>query len=68
MLIELKIFKCSIADFLPSPNVEVDTIDQYLELHPKLKARNEKMIRDAEEKGRKKREEKEKKGKAGRKK
>ena len=60
-----KIFKCSIADFLPSPNVEVDTIDQYLELHPKL---NEKMIRDAEEKGRKKREEKEKKGKAGRKK
>ena len=35
-----KIFKCSIADFLPSPNVEVDTIDQYLELHPKLKARN----------------------------
>ena len=58
----------NIADFLPSPNVEVDTIDQYLELHPKLKARNEKMIRDAEEKGRKKREEKEKKGKAGRKK
>lgn len=27
--------------FCPSPNVEVDTIDQYLELHPKLKARNE---------------------------
>ena len=48
--------------------MEVDTIDQYLELHPKLKARNETMIRDAEEKGRKKREEKEKKGKAGRKK
>ena len=63
-----KIFKCSIADFLPSPNVEVDTIDQYLELHPKLKARNQKMNRHAEEKGRKKREEKEKKGKAGRKK
>ena len=63
-----KIFKCSIADFLPSPNGEVDTVDQYVELHPKLKARNEKMIRDAEEKGRKKREEKEKKGKAGRKK
>ena len=47
-----KIFNCSIADFLPSPNVEIDTINQYLELHPKLKARNEKMIKDAEEKGR----------------
>ena len=62
-----KIFNCSIADFLPSPNVEIDTINQYLELHPKLKARNEKMIKDAEEKGRKKREEKEKKGKVRRK-
>lgn len=54
-------------DFPPSPNVEIDTINQYLELHPKLKARNEKMIKDAEEKGRKKREEKEKKGKVRRK-
>ena len=62
-----KIFNCSIADFLPSPNVEIDTINQYLELHPKLNARNEKMIKDAEEKGRKKREEKEKKGKVRRK-
>lgn len=53
-----KIFKCTIADFLPSPNVEVDTIDQYLELHPKLKIRNEKMIRIAEEKGREAREKK----------
>ena len=53
-----KIFGCSIADFMPSPNVEVDTIDQYLELHPKLKVRNEKMIRGAEEKGREAREKK----------
>ena len=49
-----KIFKCSIADFMPSPYVEVDTIEEYMDLHPKVRIRNEKMIKDAEEKGRKK--------------
>ena len=62
-----KIFKCSIADFMPSPYVETDTIEEYMDLHPKVRIRNEKMIKDAEEKGRKKREEKEKKGKVRRK-
>ena len=62
-----KIFKCSIADFMPSPYVETDTIAEYMDLHPKVRIRNEKMIKDAEEKGRKKREEKEKKGKVRRK-
>ena len=55
-------------DFMPSPYVKADTIEEYMDLHPKVRIRNEKMIKDAEEKGRKKREEKEKKGKAGRKK
>ena len=63
-----KIFKCSIADFMPSPYVETDTIEEYMDLHPKIRIRNEKMIKDAEEKGREKREAKEKKGKAKRKK
>ena len=61
-----KIFKCSIADFMPSPYVEADTIEEYMDLHPKVRIRNEKMKKDAEEKGCEKREEK--KGKAGRKK
>ena len=55
-----KIFKCSIADFLPSPYVETDTIEEYMDLHPQVRIRNEKMIKEAEEKGRKKREKKEK--------
>ena len=63
-----KIFKCSIADFMPSPYVETDTIEEYMDLHPKVRIRNEKMIKDAEEKGREKREAKEKTGKAKRKK
>lgn len=55
-----KIFKCSIADFMPFPNVETDTIEEYIKLHPQVRIRNEKMIKEAEEKGRKKREKKEK--------
>ena len=63
-----KIFKCSIADFLPSPYVETDTIESIFGFASEIKKlRNEKMIKDAEEKGRKKREEKEKKGKVRRK-
>ena len=55
-----KIFKCSIADFMPSPYVKADTIEEYMDLHPQVRIRNEKMIKEAEEKGRKKREKKEK--------
>jgi len=51
---------------MPSPYVEADTIEKYMDLHPKVRIRNEKMIKDAEEKGWKKREKK--KGKAERKK
>ena len=40
--------------------VEVDTIEEYMDLHPQVRIRNEKMIKEAEEKGRKKREKKEK--------
>lgn len=58
-----KIFNCSIADFMPIPFVKRDTIDEYLEIHPKQKAKNEKMLKDYEEKGRVKREAKNKTGK-----
>ena len=54
------IFNCTIADFMPTPYVKQDTIEEYLEIHPKQKARNEKMMKDYEEKGRVKREAKEK--------
>ena len=55
-----KVLGCSVADFMPAPFVKQDTIEEYLEIHPKQKARNEKMIKDYEEKGRKEREAKEK--------
>lgn len=53
-----KIFECSIADFMPSPNVKTDTIEEYMDIHPKVRARYENMMKKAEEKGRKKRAEK----------
>ena len=59
-----KIFKCTIANFIPSPYVETDTIEEYMELHPKIKAKYEVMAKKYEEEERKKLEEKEKKKKA----
>ena len=55
-----KILGCSVADFMPTPFVKQDTIEEYLEIHPKQKARNEKMVKEYEEQGRLKREAKEK--------
>lgn len=55
-----KVLGCSVADFMPAPFVKQDTIEEYLEIHPKQKARNEKMMKDYEERGRVKREAKEK--------
>lgn len=55
-----KVLGCSVADFMPTPFVKQDTIEEYLEIHPKQKARNEKMVKEYEEKGRIKREAKEK--------
>ena len=63
-----KIFKCSIADFMPSPYVETDTIEEYMDLHPKVRIMPAPMLTTDEEQGREKREAKEKKGKAKRKK
>ncbi|WP_292268804.1 XRE family transcriptional regulator [Butyricimonas sp.] len=51
-----KILKCSVADFMPTPHVKQNTIEEFLRLHPKQKAKNEKMSQDNEEKGRVKRE------------
>ena len=47
--------------FFPATNLATDCIEDYLNKHPKVKARYEQMMRDAEEKGRLKREEKAKK-------
>ncbi|WP_455510827.1 helix-turn-helix domain-containing protein [Butyricimonas paravirosa] len=58
-----KIFKCTIADFIPSPYIKTDTIEEYMELHPKIKAKYEIMAKNYEEKERKKIEEKERKKK-----
>ena len=58
-----KIFDCSVADFMPSPYVATDTIEEYMELHPKIKAKYEKQQKEFEEKERKKFEEQEKKRK-----
>ena len=58
-----KIFGCTIADFMPKPYVETDTIEEYMELHPRLKAKYEQQQRELDEKMRKKEEEKERKKK-----
>lgn len=58
-----KILKCSTADFMPAPHVKQNTIEEFLRLHPKQKAKNEKMGQDNEVKGRVKREAKSKTGK-----
>ena len=55
-----KIFKCTIADFIPTPFVQKDTIEEYMDLHPKIKAKYEKMAKKYEEEERKKAEEREK--------
>ena len=54
-----KIFKCTIADFIPTPFVQKDTIEEYMNLHPKIKAKYEKMAKKYEEEERKKAEERE---------
>lgn len=54
-----KIFKCTIADFIPTPFVQKDTIEEYMDLHPKIKAKYEKMAKKYEEEERKKAEERE---------
>ena len=58
-----KIFGCTIADFMPKPYVETDTIEEYMELHPRIKAKYEQQQRELDEKMRKKEEEKERKKK-----
>ena len=58
-----KILGCTVADFMPSPFVTADTIEEYMELHPKIKAKYEIMAKNYEEKERKKIEEKERKKK-----
>lgn len=46
-----KILKCSAADFMPTPPVKQNTIEEFSRLHPKQKAKNEKMSQDNEKRG-----------------
>jgi hypothetical protein len=56
-----KYFNVPYSYFFPATSLETDCIEDYLNKHPKVKTRYEKMMRDAEEKGRLKREERERK-------
>ena len=56
-----KYFNVHYSYFFPATSLETDCIEDYLNKHPKVKARYEQMMRDAEEKGRLKREERERK-------
>lgn len=58
-----KIFNCAIADFMPTPFVKRDTIEEYMDIHPKVRKRYEMLAKETEEKGRVKREAKSKTGK-----
>ena len=55
-----RFFNVPFSYFFPETHLEKDCIEEYLDIHPKAKARNEKMMRDYEEKARKEREAKEK--------
>ena len=52
-----KILGCRMADFMPDPFVQSDTIEEYINLHPRLKAKYDKLEQKRDEKARKKIEE-----------
>ena len=52
-----KILGCRMADFMPDPFVQSDTIEEYVNLHPRLKAKYDKLEQKRDEKTRKKIEE-----------
>ena len=67
-----KILGCRMADFMPDPFVQRDTVEEYINLHPRLKAKYERLEKERDEKTRKKletektkRQRASKKGKAG---
>lgn len=49
-----KILGCRIADFIPDPFVQSDTVEEYINLHPKLKAKYARLEQERDEKNREK--------------
>lgn len=67
-----KILGCRMADFMPDPFLQGDSIEEYMNLHPEIKAKYDKLEQERDEKTRKKletektkRQRASKKGKAG---
>ncbi len=49
-----KILGCRMADFMPGPFVQSDTIEEYMNLHPEIKAKYDKLEQERDEKNREK--------------
>ena len=49
-----KILGCRMADFMPDPFVQSDTIEEYMNLHPEIKAKYDKLEQERDEKNREK--------------
>lgn len=45
-----KILGCRMADFMPDPFVQSDTIEEYMNLHPEIKAKYDKLEQERDEK------------------
>lgn len=58
-----RFFNVPFSYFFPATHLEKDCVEEYLEIHPKLKANYEKMMKKHEEKALKKQEEQERKKK-----
>lgn len=52
-----KILGCRMADFMPDPFVQSDSIEEYMNLHPEIKTKYDKLEQKRDEKARKKIEE-----------
>ena len=54
-----KILGCRMADFMPDPFVQSDSIEEYMNLHPEIKTKYERLEKERDEKSREKLEKKE---------
>ena len=54
-----KILGCRMADFMPDPFVQSDSIEEYMNLHPEIKTKYESLEKERDEKSREKLEKKE---------
>ena len=54
-----KILGCRMADFMPDPFVQSDSIEEYMNLHPEIKTKYERLEKERDEKSREKLDKKE---------